>query len=121
MPILKGFSFPLTFNKRGSFSLTEGVDKIKENISAIILTALGERVMNPSVGSLGYREMFRNVGSAELSLLKHRLRLGIEAGEGRVTVLDIDISQPTQEGQLVVDLSFKIDTSNEFENLVIYL
>ena len=121
MPLLKGISFPLKFNKRGSLSVTEGMDKIKENIKAIIITGVGERVMNPSVGALGYKELFRNMDAAEVALLKYQLRLGIEAGEGRVTILDIEVSQPQREGQLAVDLTFKIDTSNEFENSVIYL
>lgn len=121
MPLLKGLSFPLMFNKRGSLSTTTGVDKIKENIKAIVLTSMGERLMNPGVGSLGYKELFRNIDPMESSMLKHQIRLGVEAGESRVTVLDVDVQQPDLDGQLLVNMTFKIDTSNEFENLTFYL
>ena len=71
MAILKGLSFPLKFSSRGSFATTSGMDKIKENIRALVLTSVGERVMNPNIGTM--------------------------------------------------DVSFKIDTSNEYENLVFYI
>jgi phage baseplate assembly protein W len=121
MPKLKGLSFPIKFSPRGSLTTSEGVDKIKENIKAIALTSLGERLMSPNVGTMGYTHLFRNMGEGELGLLKHHLRLGIEAGENRVTILDVNISRPEQDGQLLVSLSFQIITSTEFDNLSFYI
>lgn len=121
MANLKGLSFPLKINKRGGFGVSTGVEKIKDNLKALILTGLGERVMNPSVGSMGYAHLFNNLGYSELSILKHRIRTGIEAGESRVTVLDLDIQQPNQEGELLIHMTFRIDSSNEFEDLTFYL
>ena len=121
MPALKGLSFPLKFTPRGSLGTSDGVDKIKENIKAIALTSVGERLMNPTVGTLGYTHLFRNRDSGQASLIKHQLRLGIEAGEDRVTILDINITQPQRDGQLKVDLSFQINTSTEFDNLTFFI
>ena len=121
MPRLKGLSFPLQFNKRGSLSVTTGVDKIKENIRAIVLTSVGERVMNPHIGSVGYQYLFRNLETSEKSILKHQIREGIERGEGRITVLVVNVDQPDQEGQLQISMEFRIDTSNEFENLTFFV
>jgi len=117
MAKLKGLTFPLKFSPRGSLSTTEGVDKIKENIKAIVLTAINERVMNPGVGAMGYEYLMRNLTSQEASVLKHQLRLGIEAGESRIVVLDINLSKPEQDGQLLVTLTFKLDSSTEYEDL----
>ena len=121
MPSLKGLSFPLKFTPRGSLGTSDGVIKIKENIKAIALTAIGERLMSPSVGTLGYTHLFRNINSGQASLLKHQLRLGIEAGEDRVTILDIDITQPKRDGKLKVDLTFQINTSTEYDNLTLFI
>ena len=121
MANLSGLSFPIKISSRGGFSTSSGVDKIKENIKALIFTGLGERVMNPSIGSLGYTYLFNNLTINEVSLLKHTIRMGIEEGESRVTVLDLEIVQPDQEGQLFIDMNFRIDSSNEFENLTFYL
>jgi len=121
MPLLKGLSFPLRFNSRGSLRTSEGVDKIKENIRAIVLTSIGERLMNPSVGSLGHQALFRNLDFSESQLLKHRIRMGVEAGESRVSVLDVELAQPDIDGQLIVNMTIKLDTSTEFENLTFYL
>lgn len=121
MPLLKGLSFPLKFNKRGSLSTTTSVDKIKENIKALILTAAGERLMSPRLGTVGYEHLFRNIDPLEIGLIKHQIRMGVEAGESRVTVVDVEVAQPEVDGQLQIHMTFKIDTSNEFENLTFYL
>jgi len=121
MPILKGLSFPLTFSRRGALSTSTGVDKIKENIKAIVLTSLGDRLMNPHIGSVGYHYLFRSIEESERSFLKHQIRQGVESGEGRVTVLDVVVEQPNREGELLISMEFKIDTSNEFENITFYI
>ena len=121
MAELHGLSFPLRFGGRGSLATSDGIDKIKENIKAIVLANLGERVMNPTVGTMVYHQMFKNITEQQQSLLDHQLRMGIEAGETRVTVVDIDIIKPEQDGQLMIDLTFKLDTETEFENLVLYI
>jgi len=121
MPILKGLSFPISFNKRGSLSQSEGLTKIKENLKALVLTAVGERRMNPHVGASGYEYMFRNLDESEISILKYQIRMGLEAGESRVTIVNVTITQPDQEGQLLIDISFRVDTTNEFENLTFYI
>lgn len=121
MAKLKGLSFPLKFSPRGSLSTSEGIDKVKENIKAIVLTAVNERVMNPSIGAMGYEYLMRNLTPQETSILKHELRLGIEAGEGRVVVLDINISQPELDGQLQISLTFKLDSSTEYEDLTFFV
>ena len=118
MAELKGFSFPLRFSNLGSFSLSTGVDKIKENIRAIVLTSMGDRIMNPDIGTLGRLSVFQSMSASQLNLLKHHLKTGIEAGETRISVLDIQVTQTTQDGELLVDLTFKLDTETEYENLV---
>ena len=121
MAILKGLSFPLNFSSRGSFSTTSGMDKIKENIRALVLTSVGERVMNPNIGTMGKSHVFRNIDAQRLSLMKHHIKTGIELGDRRGVVLDLQLSQTDQDGKVLVDVSFKIDTSNEYENLVFYI
>lgn len=121
MAKLKGLSFPLKFSPIGSLSTSEGIEKIKENIQAIVLTAVNERVMNPSIGAMGYEYLMRNLQEPEVSFLKHELRLGIESGESRVVVLDINIDQPELDGKLLISLNFKLDNSNEYEDLTFFV
>ena len=117
MASLKGLSFPLKFSGRGSLSTTTGVDKIKENIKAIVLTSLGERFMNPSVGTMGISSVFQNMSDGQESLLKHHIKLGVETGESRVSILDLTLKQDTPDGVLLVDMVFKINTETEYETL----
>lgn len=119
MATLKGLSFPLRFTKRGALAVTTGIDKIKENIRAIVLTTVGERLMRPNVGTLGQTVVFQNMDEGQISTLSFHLKSGIELGESRVIVLDLDISQQDQDGRLVVNIMFKLDTQTEYEDLVI--
>lgn len=117
MATLKGLSFPLKFSGRGSFSTSAGVDKIKQNIQAIVLTSVGERIMNPVIGTLGITSVFQNMSEGQKSLLKHHIKLGIETGESRVSILDLTLKQDTPDGVLLVDMVFMIDTDTEYQNL----
>ena len=121
MTSLKGLSFPVKFTPRGSLQVTEGLDKIKENIKAIASTSVGERVMNPTIGTLGYTQLFRNMDDSSISLIKYYMRTGIEAGEDRVTITDVQVDQPTKDGMLHVSISFRVETTNEFDNLTFYI
>ncbi len=118
MAELQGLSFPLRFTARGGLSVSSGLDKIKENIKAIVITTAGERVMRPSVGTLGQTAVFQNLDEGQLSTLSYHLKNGIEAGDNRVVVLDLNIQQVDQDGRLLVDIMFKLDTQTEYENLV---
>lgn len=121
MPSLKGMSFPIKFTPRGSLQMTEGLDKIKENIKAIAITAVGERVMNPNVGTMGYTQLFRNVDESNISLMKHYMRTGIENGENRVTILDVIVDKGKTSESLYVNISFRVEATNEFDNLTFFM
>jgi phage baseplate assembly protein W len=121
MAELNGLSFPLRFSSLGSLATTKGVDKVKENIHAIVLTCVGERVMNPNVGTLARNQIFRNIDEDMLSTLTHHLRTGIEAGDQRVIVLDVNIERTDKDGKLLVDVMFKLDSQSEYDNVVVYL
>ena len=86
--IVKGISFPLEITSRGGFKRSLGVEKIKENVKNLVLTSLGERVMNPGIGTLGYMYLFRNMSYEERQLLQNQVAQGIERGEERVFVLN---------------------------------
>lgn len=116
MAILKGLSFPLRMSPRGSFVESTGIEKIKDNIKAIILTSMGERVMSPNVGSLGYLYLFKSINSSNGEELKNYIRTGVELSESRVSVVSVDLF-PENNGKLLINMTFKIDTSTEFHDL----
>jgi|15BtaG_2_1085339.scaffolds.fasta_scaffold03494_2 uncharacterized protein len=116
MAILKGLSFPLRIGPRGSFIESTGIDKIKDNIKAIILTSMGERVMSPNVGSLGYLYLFKSIDSQSGQELQNYIRTGVELSESRVSVISVDLT-PTDKGKLLINMTFKIDTGTEYHDL----
>tara|TARA_R110000824_G_scaffold75003_4_gene190523 strand:- start:2114 stop:2485 length:372 start_codon:yes stop_codon:yes gene_type:complete len=121
MVALKGLAFPLTISSRGSFQQKTGIEKIKDNIKALILTSLGERLMSPQVGCLGYSYLFRALSSEEVSILKHHLIMGLEASETRITVVDVDVRAADREGRLLIDMTFKLDTYSDLQDVTIQI
>lgn len=113
MAELKGFAFPFRLSARGGVVEKSGVDKIKDNLSAIVLTSIGERLMSPNVGTFGYQRMFKNMSTQDIGILKYDLRRGIENGEGRVTVTDLQITTPNDYGHCLVKVEFILNSTYE--------
>jgi len=109
MAIINGLSFPLKINSRGGFSQSVGVEKIKENIKALILTSVGDRVMNPSIGTLGYMYLFRNMSFEERSLLETQIASSIERVETRVVITEVNIFDVSEKGELKIVVEFRVD------------
>jgi len=121
MANLKGLSFPLRVGPRGSFITTEGVDKIKDNLKAIILTKAGERYMSPNFGSLGYLYLFKNFNSQKISAIKSSLIRAIEASDNRIIVSSLEMSPPNRQGVIEIHLRFRLSNYTEFQDLSVYI
>jgi len=113
MAVISGFSLPLKITKRGGFSRAIGIDKIKQNLKALVLTSMGDRVMNPNVGTLGYLYLFRNMNFEERNLLEVQLATQLERGEPSVVITEVDIFDVSDHGKLNVVIKFRIEQYDE--------
>lgn len=113
MAELKGFAFPFRLSGRGGVVEKSGVDKVKDNMSAIVLTSIGERLMSPNIGTYGYERLFKNLSERDIGIIKYDLRRGIENGESRVTVTDIDVTTPNEYGHCLVRIDFTLNATFE--------
>ena len=121
MADIKGFSFPFQFTPRGGVAESTNLEKVKANLNALILTATGERLMRPNVGTMGDRLLYSNMSTAETIMMKHNIKSGIEAGESRVVVVDIAISTPDENGKTLIDVTFLLNGSYEEHLLTVEL
>ena len=113
MPSISGLSLPLRITPRGGFSRSIGIDKIKQNLKALILTSMGERVMSPGIGTLGYMYLFRNMTFEERNLLETQIATSLERGEPNVIITEVDIFDVSDQGRLNVVVKFRIDQYDE--------
>lgn len=121
MADIKGFSFPFQFSPRGGVAESSNLDKIKANLNALILTSAGERLMRPNVGTMGDRLLYSNMTTAEIVMMKHNIKSGIEAGESRVVVVDLSITTADENGKALIDVTFLLNGSYEEHLLTVEL
>jgi phage baseplate assembly protein W len=90
MTALRGLAFPFRFDARtGGVRVTEGPEKIRDNLVHILLTDLGERVMRRDWGA-GIRQMLHDpVNPVLLSVVRHQVVKAIARAEPRVEVTEV--------------------------------
>ncbi len=114
---IKGMAFPIKIGPLGHFEGLSGSAKLKSNIKAIVMTALGDRLMRPRFGNLGFAYVFRNVDSATCTLLETATAEAIARHEPRVTVVGVSCSQGIEYGWIRTHVQYRINASGVFEQL----
>lgn len=113
MAELRGFAFPFRLGSQGGVVEKSGIEKVKDNLSAIVMTSVGERLLSPNVGTYGYERLFKNMTAQDLGIVKHDIRRGLEGGESRVTVTNVDVTQPNEYGHCIVKVDFLLNETFE--------
>jgi phage baseplate assembly protein W len=94
-----GVSLP--FNGNGVFNKTYSTkDQIKSNLINLLLTDVGERVMNPNFGCNLRKFLFEGITNNNLTLLKDNLVNSISIYVPDITVVDI-IIEPNPDSNLM--------------------
>lgn len=81
---ISGLKFPLTVNEAGRHETVEEDEKIQQNIEAIANTSINERLMEPNMGTVGYRLLFRNINSTTATTIASLIQDAIVEQEPRV-------------------------------------
>jgi phage baseplate assembly protein W len=108
----KGISFPFRFSPAGGVAVSDSSLKskfqhIKESIIQIILTELGERVMQPEFGCELQELLFEPLDSSLVNIIKYRVQNAIERWEDRVEILDITVLK-SSEDSIVLQIDFEV-------------
>lgn len=100
---IRGFSFPFRF-ARGRTAMTGGPEKLKENITQLLLTGIGERVMRRDYGG-GLRQLVHDPNNDALrAVIQHQIAKAISRWEPEVQVQGVAITQ--LEGVLSVEIRY---------------
>jgi hypothetical protein len=115
----RGWKFPVGVDGRGSISLSEYEQDIKESIWIILSTAKGERVMRPDFGCGIHDLLFASLSLSTLGLVESSVREALARFEPRIDLLGVKASpEEAEAGKLLVHIRYRVRTTNNQFNLV---
>jgi phage baseplate assembly protein W len=117
---VRGPAYPFRIDPAtGQVALSEGTDKITENVRIILATRRGERPMNRDFGA-GIHELVHEPNDGSLGrLIAKNARETLMQHEPRIVVLDTKISQ--KRGELVLELRYMHSDRPQADVMVIRL
>jgi uncharacterized protein len=114
-----GVAFPLRVDRRGGLALVRAGEDIDEAITIILGTAPGERPMRPEFGCGIHNYIFETVDAYTMARLEQEIRIALDRWEPRIDVLDVDFGlDGVAQGEVVIEISYLIRTTNHMRNLV---
>lgn len=114
----RGWSFPLRATADGEIAMAEAEEDIRQSIRIILGTNHGERVMRPGFGAGLQRLVFEPMNTATLALAKHRVEEALITWEPRIDSITVKVSAEPDLGRLLIDVTYRMRSTNTFYNLV---
>ena len=116
----RGWSFPPTFDSNfKSVEMAENVEDIRQSLTILLATIVGERVMNVSYGCNLEPYVFESMDTTTLTILKDKIFTAILFFESRIEVENIDMNTGNLiEGYLLIEITYKIRSTNARYNFV---
>ena len=113
-----GFSFPFRLNpETGGIAQADGLRKIKENVIHLLLTGIGERVMQREYGG-GIRQLIHDPNNDALrAIVQHQIGKAISQWEPRVLLQNVQVTQ--QEGMMVIEVQYVERQTQQFQMLAV--
>lgn len=94
-------------------------EDIRQSILIILETAPGERVMRPNFGCGIHDLVFTALDSTSLQLIRSAVEEALRRCEARIDVLGVTFDEAaTAEGQLIIELEYRVRRTNQTGNLV---
>jgi phage baseplate assembly protein W len=113
----RGLSHPFRLGVAG-ISESAGVAKVEESIRIVLGTQYGERVMRPRFGSNLRSLAFAPNTVATANLARYYVAEGLAQSEPRIEVVDVVVTNDTTGGVLLIDISYRLRTTQDVRNLV---
>jgi phage baseplate assembly protein W len=94
-------------------------DDIREAILIILGTAKGERVMRPDFGCGIHDLVFAPINTATITLVENSVREALTVYEPRIELIKVEaLSDRAEEGKLLVNIDYRVRSTNSRFNLV---
>jgi phage baseplate assembly protein W len=114
----EGWSFPIAVDVTGEIAVSLYEDDVQQAIRIILGTEPGERVMRPDFGAGLRGLMFEPINTTTIALVQYRVEQALIKWEPRIDSVNVKVSADPPNGKLMIDVSYRVRTTNTFYNLV---
>ena len=115
----RGWSFPPRFNaKMSQLELVESAEDIRESLSILFSTRLGERLAFPEYGSRVHDLILEPMNESLIAELEKAVREAIGKFETRIDVTAVNFKTDEPEGVVYVGVEYLIRKINVRNNIV---
>ena len=114
----RGFASPLQINVRGGIQAAREAEKVRQSILTLLGTQYGERLMRPTFGCNLKSLVFAPNNLATASLAKHYITEGLAAGEPRILLDDVTVTNDNGNGRLLIQVRYRLRTTYDPQDLV---
>ena len=109
----KGIGYPFIRGDRGYFAEQEGIDLIEGNITQILSTIPGERVMLPEFGCKIRQVLFDDINVGTVALAKTYVIDAIKRWEKRVILLQTKCTTNADASTILVGLTYQYKATGQ--------
>src|SRR5512136_2018340 len=114
-----GWKFPINVTTEGRIALAYYEDDIRDAIWIILGTAKGERIMRPDFGCGIHDLVFAPINTATMTLVENSVREALTVYEPRIELIKVEaLSDRAEEGKLLVNIDYRVRSTNSRFNLV---
>lgn len=118
MDQIRGLSFPFRIDPRsGGVAITEGEEKLKQNLKHLLLTRIGERVMLREYGGGVTQLLHENINDGLIGVARHQISRAILSFEPRA--LPQEVSVIPKDGQLFLRVRYLQANMPSLQTMVI--
>ncbi len=102
-----GVPYPITTHARGLLRTQKGINQIKSDLLAMLLTSQGERVMLPSYGCNLRKFLFEPNDSVLVAEVRNLIDTQLRLWEPRVVISDIEITTQIERNDLNISETYE--------------
>ena len=116
----RGLAFPLARSPQsGGLRMVADDADVEQSILIILQTVPGERVMRPTFGCGIHELVFDVVNTQLIADVKRVVTEALRRFEARIDVLRVEVDRTAvADGKLLVNLDYRVRTTNQTGNLV---
>jgi phage baseplate assembly protein W len=113
-----GWAFPPTPAAPGEVELSAYEVDVRQAVLIILGTNPGERVMHPDFGAGLSALIFEPINATTAALVRHHVENALITWEPRIDAITVAVTPLPEQGQIEIDVRFRIRATNTFYNLV---
>jgi len=116
----RGWAMPVDVDPyTGLIAMAQYEEDIRQSMRIILETAKGERVMRPNFGCGIHDLVFEAIDTTALTRIQSEVEEALRRFEARIDVLEVIVDEDaTSQGELLVQLEYRVRRTNQIGNLV---